>query len=374
MSQKRVPFLNLPDLHKPLKDEILAVWSSALDTAGFIGGPQVVGFEEEFASYCEAEHCIGVGSGTDALRFALLALGVGEGGVVITVPNTFVATTEAISQVGAEIAFVDVDPGTALMDPSALREAAERLKGKAKAVIPVHLYGQTADMDAINEVAAEFGLKVIEDAAQAQGARYKGKSAGTLADAAAFSFYPGKNLGACGEAGAVTTNDKAVAERIAMIRDHGQAKKYHHDIEGYNGRLDAIQAGALRIKLKVLEEWNESRRASADAFDAAFEGFKKVRPVVVEEFNVPSRHLYVVHVDDRAALAEHLNECGIDSALHYPISLHLQECYKGMGLGEGSFPHAEQSASSLLSLPMFPGMTEEQVERVIAAVTEYEGK
>lgn len=372
MSENRVPFLNLPDLHKPLKDEILSAWSAALDTAGFIGGPQVAAFEEEFGSYCEASHCIGVGSGTDALRFALMALGIGEGDTVITVPNTFIATTEAISQVGANIAFVDVDPDTVLMDPSALRETAEKLVGKAKAVIPVHLYGQTADMDAINAVAEEFGLKVIEDAAQAQGARYKGLAAGTLADAAAFSFYPGKNLGACGEAGAVTTNDETVAQRIAMIRDHGQAKKYHHDIEGYNGRLDALQAGALRIKLKVLEEWNESRRASADAFDAAFKGFKKVSPVVVKEDNVSSRHLYVVHVDDRAALAEYLNEQGIDSALHYPIPLHLQKCYEGMGLCKGSFPNAESSAASLLSLPMFPGMTDEQVQRVIDAVSEYE--
>ena len=374
MSGNRVPFLNLPDLHKPLKDEILAVWSAALDTAGFIGGPQVTAFEEEFGGYCQAAHCIGVGSGTDALRFALMALGIGEGDTVVTVPNTFVATTEAISQVGADIAFVDVDPDTVLMDPVALRKTVERLGDKVKAVIPVHLYGQTADMDAINEVASEFGLKVVEDAAQAQGARYKGRSAGTLAHAAAFSFYPGKNLGACGEAGAVTTDDEAVAGRIAMIRDHGQAKKYHHDIEGYNGRLDALQAGALRIKLKVLEEWNESRRASAKAYDDAFAGFGKVRPVTVREENVPSRHLYVVHVDDRAALAAHLNERGIDSALHYPIPLHLQKCYKGMGLGEGSFPNAERSAVSLLSLPMFPGMTEEQVRRVIDAVAEYEAR
>ncbi len=374
MSTNRVPFLNLPDLHKPLKEEILALWSSALDTAGFIGGPQVAAFEEEFGAYCEADHCVGVGSGTDALRFALMALGIGPGDTVITVPNTFIATTEAISQVGADIAFVDVDSETVLMDPASLREAAQRLQGKAKAIVPVHLYGQTADMDPINEIAAEFGLKVIEDAAQAQGAKYKGKAAGSLADIAAFSFYPGKNLGACGEAGAVTTNDEELAKKVAMIRDHGQAKKYHHDIEGYNGRLDAIQAGALRVKLRVLEGWNESRRNSAAAFDAAFGGFTKVHPVAVGKDNVPARHIYVVHVDDRDALAAHLNESGIDSALHYPISLHLQKCYEGMELGKGSFPVAEKSATSLLSLPMFPGMTDEQVQRVIAAVTEYEGK
>lgn len=374
MTKERVPFLNLPDLHGPLKEEILAMVSTALDSASFIGGPQVAAFEEEFASYCEISHCIGVSSGTDALRFALMALDVGPGDTVITVPNTFIATTEAISQVGAEIAFVDVDPDTVLMDPKALRRAAEDLQGKAKAVIPVHLYGQTADMDAINEVARDFGLKVVEDAAQAQGARYKGRVAGALADAAAFSFYPGKNLGACGEAGAVTTNSAEVAKKVSMIRDHGQAKKYHHDIEGYNGRLDAIQAGALRIKLKVLDDWNASRRTSSSAYDAAFTGFEKVTPVSIGEGNTPVRHLYVVHVDDRDALAAHLDERGVDSALHYPISLHLQDCYKGMGLGLGSFPVAEKSASSLLSLPMFPGMTDEQVQRVIEAVSEYEGQ
>jgi len=373
MPDNRIPFLNLPELHRPLKEDILAMISAALDTAGFIGGPQVTAFEEEFAAYCGTAHCVGVGSGTDALRFALMALGVGPGDTVITVPNTFIATTEAISQTGAEIAFVDVDPDTALMSPEALRQAVQRLEGKAKAIVPVHLYGQTADMDAINAIAREFGLKVLEDAAQAQGARYKGKAAGSLAHAAAFSFYPGKNLGACGEAGAVTCDDEALARKIAMIRDHGQAKKYHHDMEGYNGRLDAIQAGVLRIKLRALDQWNASRRGAAERFDAAFSGFSRVRPVAVGKDNLPARHLYVVHAEDRGALAAHLDKRGIDTALHYPIPLHLQNCYKAMGYAPGTFPMAEQSAATLLSLPMFPGMSEEQITRIIDAVAEYEG-
>ena len=280
----KIPFLDLVTLHEELKDELLPVFSRALSTAGFIGGPMVEEFERDFAAYCTTQHCIGVGSGTDALRFALIAAGIGPGAIVVTVPNTFIATTEAISQSGARPVFVDIDERTYNMDPAKLAEYLEtqcaidaatgdlidrKLGMPVKAIVPVHLYGQMADMDPILELAARYRLVVIEDACQAHGAEYFSrkdncwKKAGSMGRAAAFSFYPGKNLGACGEAGAVTTNDAELAQKIRMLRDHGQARKYYHDVEGYNGRLDAIQAGILTVKLRHLPEWTERRQAAA---------------------------------------------------------------------------------------------------------------
>ena len=286
-----IPFLDLVTPHRELEEELVAVFRQAVSTAGFIGGPMVEGFEQEFANFCQATHCVGVGSGTDALRFALTAAGVQAGDVVITVPHTFIATTEAISQAGARPVFVDVDERTYNMDVNKLaqylemecsfnsdvRQTLHLETGRVvRAVVPVHLYGQTADMDPILELAEKYNFVVVEDACQAHGAEYysqregRWKTAGSMGKAAAFSFYPGKNLGACGEAGAVTTNDAVLAAKVRMLRDHGQAKKYYHDVEGYNGRLDSIQAGILRVKLAHLDEWNAKRRAAAERYAEMF--------------------------------------------------------------------------------------------------------
>src|SRR5271167_3706540 len=287
-SNEKIPFLDLITPHQELEQELTAVFQKVIGTAGFVGGPMVENFENEFAAYCDSKYCVGVASGTDAVRFALTAAGVQPGDVVVTVPHTFIATTEAISQAGARPDFVDIDEKTYAMDPKKLQEYLERdcyvdratgklynrkLRAPVTAIVPVHIYGQCADMDAILELAARYNLIVVEDACQAHGAEYFSKKqnrwlkAGSMGRAAAFSFYPGKNLGACGEGGAVTTNNEDIARKVAMLRDHGQSKKYYHDVEGYNGRLDAIQAGILRVKLRHLPRWNEQRRESARIYD-----------------------------------------------------------------------------------------------------------
>ena len=375
-----IPFLDLPRQHAALKDELLAVMARALDTAGFIGGAEVAGFEAEFAAFCgPGLACAGVGSGTDALRLALSALGVGPGDLVLTVPNTFIATTEAISHTGAQFAFVDVEPDTSLMDMGLLaRELARRAASGGtdrmpKAVVPVHLYGQLADMTALMELSARYGFLVLEDAAQAHGASRDGHAPGSLGHAAAFSFYPGKNLGACGEAGAVVSRDPGLADTVRVLRDHGQAQKYLHRLEGANARLDAIQAGFLRVKLPHLAGWNKRRRALAARFDAAFAGLPWLRPVAIRPGSTPARHLYVIHVPDRGALAAHLLDQGIHTGLHYPLPLHLQQCYAHLGLGPGSLPVAEDLARKLLSLPLFPEMTDAQAERIISTILKHEG-
>lgn len=367
---ERVRFLDLPAQHAELKAELIEAFSRALDTAGFIGGPAVAGFERNFAAFVKAKHAVAVASGTDALRLALLAMGIKRGDRVITVPNTFIATTEAISQAGAEFVFVDVDRDTALLDPNRLEDVLKAQRGRFQAVVPVHLYGQTADMEAISRLAGEHGLLVLEDAAQAHGAEHRGRRAGGLGRAAAFSFYPGKNLGACGEGGAITTDDGAVAEEVRMLRTHGEVERYRHVREGYNARLDAIQAAFLDVKLKHLERWNEARRKIAARYDAAFAPLAWVRPVKVLPHNVAVRHLYVIHVPDRDGLRSHLTARKIETGLHYPTPLHLQACYAHLGFRAGAFPNAEESAATLLSLPMDPGMTESQVERVVVAVRE----
>lgn len=372
-----IPFLDLIAQHSPLKDELMQVVSGAIDSAGFIGGPLVSGFEADFARYVRTQYAVGVGSGTDALRLALVAVGIGGGSRVITVPNTFIATTEAISQAGAQIDFVDIDEDTCLMDPNCLEDFlrkcfATRTKAERPvAVVPVHLYGQCADMDAMQALANRYDLKILEDAAQAHGATYKGKSAGGLGDAAAFSFYPGKNLGALGEAGAVTTDDRSVAEKVQILRDHGQQRKYYHSMEGYNNRLDAIQAGFLRIKLSHLNDWNDQRRQIAGLYDQGFAGVEGVRPVTIAPGNVSCYHLYVIRVQDRDALQVKLKEAGIMTGLHYPLPLHLQECYKTLGFGKGAFPRAEKVASELLSLPIYPSMRLEHAARVAQQVTQF---
>jgi dTDP-4-amino-4,6-dideoxygalactose transaminase len=352
----------------------------------------VQGFEQDFAQNCEVRHCVGVSSGTDALRFALTASGVQPGDIVITVPNTFIATTEAISQAGARIAFVDVDEQTYTMDSMKLRQYMEtKCTWNAKlnrafhketghpvtAVVPVHLYGQTADMDAILELATQFNLKVIEDACQ-EGAEYFSKKenrwqkAGSIGDAAAFSFYPGKNLGACGEAGGITTDDEGIAQICRLLRDHGQSKKYYHDIEGYNGRLDAIQAGFLRVKLRHLKKWNHQRREIAERYAKLFTGMETAIKLPHQpEYSRSVFHLYVVQVADRVQLQKKLDEAGIGTGIHYPIPLHLTKAYQGLGFCESDFPVTEKAASHILSLPMFPNLTVSQQDRVVSEVRKY---
>ena len=391
----KVPFLDLVTPHQELEAELLAVVKKAFSNAGFIGGPMVEEFEREFAEFCGAKYCVGVNSGTDALRFAFMAAGVKQGEVIVSVPNTFIATTEAISQAGAHIAFVDVHEQTYTMDPEKLREYLEARceidaktgelveaasKRRVAGIVPVHLYGQTADMDPILELAEKYNLFVIEDACQAHGAQYFSKKdntwkpAGSMGKAAAFSFYPGKNLGACGEAGAATTNDPAMAAKMKMIRDHGQAKKYYHDMEGYNGRLDSIQAGWLSVKLRHLAKWNESRRNLAHRYHELFADAKDAVILPVEaSWTKGVYHLYVVRVQDREALQARLAEAGIGTGIHYPIPLHQQKAYQQLGYKTGDFPVTERVAGEIVSLPMFPQLSHTQQAEVVAAVKEFVG-
>jgi dTDP-4-amino-4,6-dideoxygalactose transaminase len=391
----KVAFLDLVTPHQELEAELLAVVKKAFSNAGFIGGPMVEDFEREFAAFCDAKYCVGVNSGTDALRFAFMACGVEEGDIIVTVPHTFIATTEAISQSGAKIAFVDINEQSFTMDPEKLREYLESRcefnkttgklierasKRRVVGIVPVHLYGQTADMDPILELAAKYNLFVIEDACQAHGAEYfskkenKWRRAGSMGQAAAFSFYPGKNLGACGEAGATTTNDEGLAKRMKMIRDHGQAKKYYHDIEGYNGRLDSIQAGWLSVKLRHLAKWNESRRNLAHRYHELFADVKEVMAIPVEaKWTKGVFHLYVVRVQDREGFQAFLGEAGIGTGIHYPIPLHLQVAYKHLGYKAGDFPVTERVAQEIVSLPMFPQLTQAQQNEVVAKVKEFAG-
>ncbi|MGJ5813875.1 DegT/DnrJ/EryC1/StrS family aminotransferase [Paludibaculum fermentans] len=383
-----IPFLDLVTPHAELKEELTAVFTAALSTAGFIGGPMVQGFEEDFAAYCGTSHCVGVGSGTDALRFAFLAAGIGPGDAVVTVPNTFIATTEAISQSGARPVFVDIDEATYNLDPALLqryletdcdynqetRKLTDRRTGlRVAAVTPVHLYGQMADMDPILELAGQYNLIVIEDACQAHGAEYFSRKqnrwckAGSMGLAAAFSFYPGKNLGACGEAGAVTTNDEGLARRMRMLRDHGQSQKYYHQVEGYNGRLDAIQAGILRVKLKHLPEWTQQRQAAAVRYRELF-GETGARVILPHqpEWSKAVYHLFVVRVQHRDELMKQLGAVGIGTGIHYPVPLHLQEAYNSSGYAMGDFPVTERVAAQIVSLPMFPQLSASQQSRVVS--------
>lgn len=388
-----IPFLDLVAPHVELESELTAVFRQALHTATFIGGPAVDDFEREFAAFCETRFCVGVSSGTDALRFALLAAGVRSGDVVLTVPNTFIATTEAISQAGAVPEFVDVDEQTYNLDPAKLRQHLEaqcdldrrtgrrisRRTGKPiSAVVPVHLYGQMADMDAIMEIAAEHRLVVIEDACQAHGAQYFSatenawKRAGSIGKAAAFSFYPGKNLGACGEGGAVTTNDEKIARTTKLMRDHGQAKKYYHDIEGYNGRLDALQAGILRIKLGRLGQWNRQRRRCAARYAELLAPLAPNIALPAEPaWSRAVYHLYVVRHAQREALQTHLAARSIGTGIHYPIPLHLQKAYTRLGYSRGDFPVSEKSAPEILSLPMYAQLQAAQQRKVVKAIAEF---
>jgi dTDP-4-amino-4,6-dideoxygalactose transaminase len=382
----QIPFLDLKVQYRQIKKELTPVLEDIMANGAFIGGPQVSAFEAEFAAFCKVPFCVGLNSGTDALRFALMAAGVGTGDEVITVPHTFIATTEAVSQVGATPVFVDIDPITCCMDPARLSDFVQHscrvdksthqlinhsTHRPVKAIIPVHLYGQPADMDPILEVARMNHLAVIEDACQAHGARYRAQPAGSMGLAGCFSFYPGKNLGAFGDAGAVVTADENIAKTVRMLREHGQSQKYFHNMEGYTGRLDAIQAAVLRLKLKRLGDWNRTRRDKAALYIKLLSDVPGVTVVREAPYAQSIYHLFVILVDDRDGLQKFLSEKGIGTGLHYPLPLHLQKAYTHLPYKKGDFPVAEHTAERLLSLPMYAELTHEQIEYVAGCIKDY---
>ena len=363
----KVPFLDLKSHHAPYLDEFQDAIREVIESTAFAGGPFVTAFEEDFARYCECLHAIGLGSGTEALWLVLLACGIGPGDEVITVPSTFMATAEAITYSGARPVFVDVDERTYTLDPARLPQA---LTKRTKAIIPVHLFGQAADMDPIMAFARERGLLVIEDAAQAHGAEYKGRKVGSIGDAGCFSFYPGKNLGAFGEAGAVVTDNQELRDKLRILRDHGQVRKYHHTMIGWNCRMDGIQAAVLRIKLRHLERGNQLRRAHALQYNRSFENMEEVVRPFAAGYAKHVYHIYAIRVQARDEIMRRLEEEGIGCGVHYPVPVHLQDAYAGLGYGLGSFPVAERAANEFISLPMFPGLTPAQIEAVTNNVKE----
>jgi dTDP-4-amino-4,6-dideoxygalactose transaminase len=363
----QVPFLDLRVHHEPLMEEFVDAFRQVTETSAFAGGPFVSRFESEFAAFCGSRHALGVGSGTDALWLSLLALGVGPGDEVITVPNSFMATAEAISLCGARPVFVDVDEQTYTMDPEQL-EAAITLR--TQAIIPVHLFGQTAAMDEITAIARRHGTPVVEDACQAHGASYKGKKAGSIGVAGCFSFYPGKNLGAFGEAGAITTDDLDLRAKVQVLRDHGQAAKYLHSTIGWNARMDGIQAAVLSVKLRRLAAANEARRVHARLYNELLADEPRVVRPAVGPDNTHVYHIYAVRIHDRDGVLQRMAAGGVNCAIHYPVPIHLQKAYGFLGLGPGSFPVAEQCAKEFLSLPMYPELTEEQIQFVVDTLKE----
>ena len=355
-----VPYLDLRAQYRGIKAEIDAAIAGVLDSCQFVLGSEVVRFEEEFARYSGASECIALNSGTSALHLALLAAGVGAGDEVITVPFTFVASVAAVLYAGARPVLVDIEPRTFNMDPAAIEAA---ITSRTKVILPVHLYGQTADMDPILEIARRHSLIVIEDAAQAHGAEYKGRRAGSIGDIACFSFYPAKNLGAYGEGGAVTTNNATYAKTVRMLRDWGQDRKYHHVLRGFNYRMEGLQGAILRVKLRHLEQWTERRRAFARAYNQALAEYDVERPAEMP-WARHVYHLYTVRSKDRDGLQKALLEEGIQTAVHYAEPVHVQPAYSDLGYARGAFPEAEQAAGEVLSLPMYPEMTDEQIQQV----------
>jgi dTDP-4-amino-4,6-dideoxygalactose transaminase len=366
---QNIPFLDLVGLHQELEKELVPIFQKALRTAGFIGGPMVEGFEVDFARFCDAARCVGVASGTDAVRFALMAAGVEPGDIVVTVERTYCMDPAKLQKYLEQECYLDRETG---------KPFHRTLKAPVTAVIPVHIYGQTADMDRILELARRYRLIVIEDACQAHGAEYFSKKenrwrkAGSMGHAGAFSFYPGKNLGACGEAGAVTTNDEALAQQVRLLRDHGQARKYYHELEGYNGRLDAIQAGILQSKLHHLGEWNQKRREAAAIYNELLgDAWTKLVLPFEPSWSRSVDHLYVVRTARRNDLQEHLTKAGIGTGIHYPVPVHLQKPYRALGYKEGDFPVAEKAAAQVLSLPMYPGLDQTQQKRVVEEIRRF---
>jgi len=365
MSSAKVPFLDLKAHHDPIRQEVMVAINAVIDENAFAGGKFVTKFEEEYARFCDTKFSVGVGNGTDALWFALLALGVGNGDEVITVPMTFMATTEAISYVGAKPVFVDIDETTYTMNVSQIEAA---ITPRTKAIIPVHLFGQCADMDPILAIAKKHNLAVIEDGAQSQGTLYKGRKSGSMGDAGATSYYPGKNLGAWGEAGGITTNNPDLRDRMVMFREHGQKKKYYHDVVGWNGRMDGIQAAVLSVKLKYLEQANNGRRRAAERYNQLLAGIPGLTLPVEAVYSRHIYHVYAVRVTQRDKLMQLLGEHGIGTGIHYPVCVHLQNAYAHLGHKRGAFPVSEACADTFLSLPMFPEISDQQLDAVVAAV------
>ncbi len=363
----KVPFLDLRSQYETLKNEISAALDGVLKETAFVSGPFVEAFEKAFAAFCGTKHAIGVGSGTSALWTVLQGYGIGEGDEVITVPNTFIATAEAISRCGARPVFVDVCEDTQTMDPLRLESA---VTGRTKAVIPVHLFGQTADMDPIMEIAGRHGLIVVEDACQAHGALYKGRPAGSIGHAGCFSFYPGKNLGAYGEAGAVITNDDELCKRIRMCRDHGQSEKYRHEMVGWNDRMDGFQGAVLAVKLKYLPLWNEARRRHAAMYSDLLGSLPQLFLPEEAAYAKHVYHIFAVRIPERDRVIRDLQNAGVTCGIHYPVPVHLQRAYHFMNLPRGSFPFSEEAADRLLSLPMYPELRPEQIRYVADALVE----
>ena len=363
-----VPFLDLKAQYTSIREDIEKSLQDVLDKTAFAGGPFVSKFEDEFAKYCQCKTAIGVGSGTDALWIALLQAGISSGDEVITTPNTFIATAEAISFCDATPVFVDIDEKTYNMDPKLIEKA---ITPKTKAIVPVHLYGQPADMDPIMQIAKKHRLLVIEDACQAHGAEYKGKKAGSIGDAGCFSFYPGKNLGAYGEAGAVVTNNDELAEKFRIFRDHGQAQKYYHSMVGWNARMDGIQGAVLNVKLKHLDKWNLARRKNAQLYTKLLADIKGVVVPTESDYAKHVYHIYCIRIDNRDLLIKTLAEKNIYCGIHYPVPLHLQDAYKSLGYKKGNFPVAEKCTEQIVSLPMFAELSDAQIEKVAAEVKRF---
>lgn len=360
----RVPFLDLQAQYRAIRADVLPALEAVCESTGFAQGPATKVFEQEFAAYCGVKHCVSLNTGTSALHVAMLCLGIGHGDEVIVPAMTFIATAWGVNYVGAKPVFVDIDPRRRTLNPQLLEAAITK---RTKAIIPVHLYGMPADMDAILAIANKHNIPVIEDAAQSQGARYKGKRAGQFGVMTATSFYPGKNLGAYGEGGALLTNSDEIATHARRLREHGQSQRYHHDEVGYNYRMDGFQGAVLSIKLKHLDKWNAARAAHAKRYNELLAGL----PITLPTFPADSEsvwHLYVIETDYRDKLAEKLKASGIDTGFHYPIPLHLQKVYESLGHKRGDFPVSERLGDRCLSLPMFPELTDEQIQAVVAAL------
>ena len=368
-----IPFVDLKAQYASIKGEIDQAISDVISSSAFIGGPFVKAFESSFAAFCVAKHCIGVGNGTDAIFLVLKAMGIGQGDEVITAANSFIATSEAITMTGAKVVFVDIDPRTFNIDPTKLEN---KITKNTKAIIPVHLYGQPADMDPILEIARKYDLKVIEDAAQAHGAAYKGRLVGTLGDAACFSFYPGKNLGAYGDGGAIVTNGEELAITARMLANHGRVDKYDHKIEGVNSRLDGLQAAILSAKLPHLPAWTESRRKNACLYNELLTGVPSMgTPVEAAEVSAVY-HLYVVRVKNgmRSQLQQHLKKKGVSTGVHYPIALPALSAYSYLNHRDGYFPEAISASREILSLPMFPELQKTQIDYISHTIKEFFGR
>lgn len=366
-----IPFMNLQAQLESIRSGVEKAMASVLESGQFIMGPEVAAFEREFAAFCRVRRCVGVANGTDALVLALRAAGIRPGERVVTVPNTFIATAEAVTAAGGRVEFVDIDPTTCLMDPNLLEAKVKKLRSEGiplSAVIAVHLYGQPCDMEAISSIARRYELRVIEDAAQAHGAEDQGRRVGTLGDAACFSFYPGKNLGAYGDAGAVTSESTEIADKVALLRNHGRVDKYDHLVEGVNSRLDALQAAILRVKLPHLEEWTERRIRNADRYTKALTGRRGLTVLSRRSGVRHVYHLYVVRTQDREAVQQRLQKDGVATGVHYPHPLHLLPAYAHLGHVPGDFPHAEQACREVLSLPMDAEITAEQIDQVCRAL------